>query len=100
MKKLLLAILLFVVFNATAQTKYEYAVITSRPAARELSIAINGVDYKAIVTPKDPQLGNTNVNPALLEINKMAEDGWELFDTGVAFSTTYVYTFTLRREKA
>jgi hypothetical protein len=100
MKKLFLAILLFVAFNATAQTKYEYAVITHIPAFRELTIAVNGVDYKIIPTAKDPQKGNTNVNPALLEINKMSEDGWELFDTGVAMSTSFVYTFALRRKKA
>jgi hypothetical protein len=92
MKKILMVFLLFVAFNATAQTKTEFAVVTYNPSFRELSVAINGADYKSMQASKDTPKGIANANPALLEVNKMVLDGWDLFDTGVAcFGNTIVY---------
>lgn len=42
-----------------------------------------------------------NLNPALVEINKLAVNGWELFDTGITdLAYSIEYTVVLKRKKS
>ena len=88
-----------------AQDKYEYTVITYTPRLKLMEISINGKIYRKIDVPKDKIQGDGDVNAALEEINKMTDEGWELFDTGnTTFTTTngpffYSFTFYLRKKK-
>jgi len=102
-KTFLLAIFLMMVtaIGIQAQEKYEYAVITYRPVTRNVEVSINGIEYKTIIPPKEKMKGAADVNPALEEVNKMADDNWELFDTGYSIgdATMHSYAFFLRRKK-
>ena len=103
MKKLLLAILLFVAFNASAQTKYDYATVSFVPLYRELEISIKGKEHFKTIVAKEEVKGFGDVSAAYKEIEKLENDGWELFDTDASNGSganLRLYTFVLRRKKA
>lgn len=100
--KIILPIVLLIACSlpSLAQTKYEYAVITYYPYGRELEISINGLEYKKIEVEKNEVKGYGDVNRALVEVNKMSEDRWSIFESNTAKAGTgKIYTFFLRREK-
>lgn len=84
-----------------AQTKYDFAVVTYYPWGRDLMISLNGDKYSETKFDKDEIEGIGDVNIALREVQKMNENGWEVFETNttVADDHRLVYTFYLRRKK-
>ena len=94
------ALLLFTVNAAMAQDKYEYAVITFIPQAKDLAISVNGTDYKKIEVFKEEVKDNTDASAGLKQVNKMSDDGWEVFDTGTSIigSLYVVHVFYLRKK--
>lgn len=91
--------LLFSVNALMAQEKYDYAVISMK--YRELFISINGEVFKEIPVDKN-KIKNAYFDPnlALVEVNKMEEEGWELFDTEVYFAGSATgYAFIMRRKE-
>lgn len=106
-KTTLLSFFIFLSFvtGLQAQDKYEYTIINYVPRLRLMEISINGKVYKRPDIPKDKVLGDGDANAALEEINKMADEGWELFDTeNTTFSSTngplfFSFTFYLRKKK-
>ncbi len=91
--------LLFSVNALMARQKYDYAVISIK--IRELFVAINGEEFKQIEVSKDEfQHNYFDPNPALTQVNKMEEEGWELFDTEVYFAGSAPdYAFFMRRKE-
>lgn len=92
-----MAILLFVAFNASAQIKYDYAVITYIPSLKSMQVSSTGQPLRKVDFNKEQAKGDFDVTGALLEIDKMQENGWELTQNGYAPG---IYTFFLRRKKA
>src|SRR5215212_4046027 len=85
--------------TASAQDKYEYAVIDYTPRSRFMAISISGTEYKEITIDKNAVKGDNDVNPALLEVNNMIKEGWELFNTTtVAMDWTKGHIFYFKRK--
>ncbi|MEX0813328.1 MAG: hypothetical protein WD048_14000 [Chitinophagales bacterium] len=103
--KIILPIVLLIAFSlpSEAQTQYEFAVVSYYPKERELEVSVNGEVYKEITVDKNKVEGYSDVNPAILEIQKMNEKGWEIFEANTNVLTNYfhhkIFTFFLRREK-
>ncbi len=101
---LLLTLLLLIVLSVRlhAQDKYEYAVLDYTPSYKLIEISINGKDYKKLKVEKSEIQGDSDVNAALKEIEKMSSEGWEVFSasTGNNGSTLSLksFTFFLRRK--
>jgi hypothetical protein len=102
-KTLLATLLLFFITTVImAQDKFEYAIIEYTPAARDIQISINGVEFKKVDVPKEKIKGWADANPALEELNKMIDKGWELFDTQHSTGNTdavHIFVFYLRKKK-
>ena len=83
-----------------AQDRYDYAVISFKPASLELMVSQNGTDFKKIeVTEDEVKNKYFDTNAALKEVNKMGADGWELFNTNSFFAGTGpAYVYFLRRK--
>jgi len=83
-----------------AQDRYDYAVISFKPASLELMVSQNGTDFKKIeVTEDEVKNKYFDTNAALKEVNKMGADGWELFNTNSFFAgTAPAYVYFLRRK--
>ena len=85
-----------------AQQKYEYAVIDYTPSARAIQISLNGVDFKKVDVPKETAKGFGDANPALIEVTKMEDQGWELFNSTMSVGATYaehIFVFYLRKKR-
>jgi len=97
---LLAALLLFTVNAALAQDKYEYAVVAFNPWVKNLTISINGIEHKKIEVAKDEIKNHLDANPALKEVNKMINEGWELFnsDSNPIGDIGISYVFFLRKK--
>lgn len=97
--KVLLCMLLFLgaFSKAEAQEKYEYAVITYQIDASKIVISINGNELKTIGASKTSK-EYFDANPALKEVSKMNEEGWEVFSTGVLWEYKTLF-FYLRKKK-
>lgn len=80
-----------------AQDKYEFATITFFIPNKELGISINGTEYKNIPVSKDEVKSNWDTNAALKQVNKMQDEGWELFDTETV-GANFIYVFYLRKK--
>lgn len=103
-KKIILPIVLLIAcsLTSTAQTQYEYAVITYHTSQRYLSISIKGEIYKEINVGKNESKGSSDANPAILEVQRMNEEGWEVFEANsesTGLHTSGIHIFFLRREK-
>jgi len=86
--------------NLHAQDKYDYAVISFKPASLELIVSQNGTEFRKIeVTEEQVKNKNFDTNAALKEVNKMGADGWELFNTNCLQSGSWpAYVYFLRRK--
>jgi len=84
-----------------AQQQYQYAVIDFCPSLGTMEVSINGIDYKKLKLEKGEVKGEGDVNMALKEINTMAKEGWELFNTNTtagSSSTFKSFIFYLRKK--
>lgn len=86
--------------NLHAQEKYEYAVIKYTPQIRAMLISISGTEYKNLTIEKKDVKGSGDVNVALKEIDKMTNEGWELFTiNNTTLPPDYTsYIFYLRKK--
>lgn len=90
-----------------AQDKYEYAIISYAPTMNNITISISGNDFKTVDVDKSIKVKDRNFNPALIEVNKLCDNGWELFNTeatGMTDGVNYAvnipnYIFYLRKKK-
>lgn len=103
-KKSIILFFLFIGINfiSFGQEQSEIAVINYIPYSKDVQISINGTDFRTYLAPEEQAKGKGNVNPGLIEVNKMAQDGWYLFDTNVtsvANTAIIIYTFILKRKK-
>jgi len=100
---LLTGLFIFVLLTGLqAQDKYEYAIIQYTPFNKQIQISINGVDFKKIDVPKDKIKGYADANAGLEELNKMTEQGWELFNTGHSTGSgdaIQIFLFYLKKKK-
>lgn len=104
-KTLLLSLFLsLAVFGLKAQDKYEYAIISYSPYWANISISIGGQNHE-IIPVADNKLKERKLNAILEEVNKMQEQGWEVFSVQAINNnapTTYTLPdqmFYLRRKK-
>ena len=96
-KTTLLALaLLFSVNTLVAQAKYDYAVLLYTMGYKHVMLATNGEKYEEIDITDMKDFNKIGANPALRELNKLEDDGWELFDTEF---TGAIYLFFLRRKE-
>jgi len=98
---LLSAFLFLMLSGVQAQEKYEYAVIQYVPTSLRMDISINGIDYINTRLVKEKVKSKYDMNPPLEEINRMSEDGWELFNTGNGYDGAMnfpLYIFYLRKK--
>ncbi|MBI1288599.1 MAG: hypothetical protein GC178_13590 [Flavobacteriales bacterium] len=100
LKTTLLAFALLFSANALmAQEKHDYAVITHNTQHLKIIVSLNGEKAEEINIPKEDQINvYYDTNPGLKQVNKMEDDGWELFDTGTAGSG-YTYVYYMRRKE-
>ncbi|ABG59731.1 hypothetical protein [Cytophaga hutchinsonii] len=85
-KSILLTSILFlsILNNLQAQNKYDYAMVTYRFKDKIVEVDINGEVYTKIdVDVKENGNSYYLVSPALKQVKKMNNEGWELFDTAI-----------------
>ncbi len=82
-KTTLLALLLLLCTNLLmAQTKYEHAVLKYIPVLGVSKIIISYAnDTKIIDLTKEDKKPDFNESVAQKQLNKMSEDGWEVYNT-------------------
>lgn len=102
--KIILPIILLIACSlpSMAQTMYEYAMVTILPHINVIQFSINGTEYYEKKIDKEEVKGYGDVNSAILEIYKMSEDNWEIYETNTAVVSNHnarLYTFLLRRNK-
>lgn len=90
--------LLFSVNTLMAQEKYDYIIVTFSPVTGILGISNNGVGYEHSRAKKGEIEHAYDVSNALKEVNKLEEEGWELFNTGTN-GGSFTYVFFLRRKE-
>ena len=83
-----------------AQTDYDYVVVTYEALAKTMVVSYNGDSIEQVRVPPSEGLGKAwlGANPALKEVNRLEDEGWELFDTGMLGSIN-AFVFYLRREE-
>lgn len=82
-------------FSAFAQDEYNYATINYSASGLEIGVSENGKEFRSIKVPKENFISILNTTPALNEVKKMTDDGWELVDTE---SIVGFYSFFLRKK--
>lgn len=98
-KSLIIAtILVFSVSGLIAQNKYEYATVTYAPSSKVVIVSINGSGFEEVKVEKGASRHSYDTNPALVQIAKLNEEGWDLFNTSTVGSLT-TFVFVLRKEK-
>jgi hypothetical protein len=99
----LLTSMLFTYGQAQVPPAYETAVIRYELGGRSMHIAIDGKEFLNQSVPKEMIQSKWDLNPALAEVSKLVDAGWELFNTTThSYGTTViteVYSFYLRRPK-
>lgn len=83
-----------------AQDKYQFAVISYRTYGHEIGISINGKEFQKIVVPKEEiKHPSLDVNAVIEQVNKMTNEGWEVFSTGNPIVGEWIcYVFYLRKK--
>ena len=83
-----------------AQDKYQFAVISYRTYGHEIGISINGKEFQKLVVPKeDIKHPSLDVNVVIELVNKMTNEGWEVFSTGNPTVGDWIcYVFYLRKK--
>lgn len=101
---LVTALFAFASLYTNAQAKYEYLIIESNNAVNYVYVYKGGVEFKKIDFDK-AELSKVGIlNMALREVQKLEDDGWELFDTEIMpFGTNnaimvHFYKFRKKRE--
>jgi hypothetical protein len=102
LKTTMIAVLLMfaAVGESVAQEKWEYATLSYVLSQQRIIISINGTEIKKI-DAKDNSRDYHDTNPALAEISKMNNEGWEVFSTGsvAGSSASNVMVFYLRKKR-
>lgn len=96
----LTAVLFFVLHtNVQAQDKYDYAMVTYKYKDKILEVDINGENYERIDVKEPVNTYYYLAPPALKQVKKMNNEGWELFDTSnTGIGTLPVFVFYLRKK--
>ncbi len=94
-----LVVVLFVTTSAlaaNAQERYEQMTIMYYSTTRLMRISTDTGEYKEEVTPKSGKKDSEyDLSPALVKCRELSEMGWELYQTSMHNTNTYV--FHLRR---
>lgn len=105
LKTTLLAFVLLLSVDAVmAQAKYDYAVIRFRDYGNTVYLTINDKVLEVAV-PKEEVKENRSLafSPAfaLREVNRLEDEGWELYDNTIATLDTgsLTYVFYMRRKE-
>ena len=81
---LLIVFLILESFNSLqAQDKYEFAIISFSPEKQNITISIGSNKYEVVETDRKNKIKDRNFNEVLAQVNKLQEQGWELFNTAV-----------------
>ena len=87
MKQIVLTILFIGLLQISfAQNKFQYAIIESTER-QGLLISLDGKEKQTIEIDKDELKSIGLHNHLILQIKKMEDEGWELFDTHVLAQT-------------
>lgn len=105
LKTTLLAFVLLLSVDAVmAQVKYDYAIIRFRDYGSTVYVTIND-KVQEVEVPKDEVKQNRLIamSPAfaLREVNRLEDEGWELYDNTIATLDTgsLTYVFYMRRKE-
>jgi hypothetical protein len=90
-----------------AQDKYEFAILSYSPYHQNITISIGSQKYEVVEVNENNKLKDRNFNAVLAEVNKLQDQGWELFNTqttgmgtdmNINFNTSN-YVFYMRKKK-
>ncbi|HLP51201.1 MAG TPA: hypothetical protein VK154_09985 [Chitinophagales bacterium] len=96
---LTIALSLFALSGLLAQDKYEYAIVYSAMGGGSKSGIIyvtKGKEYEEIPFKVDKGTATSNFLPLLDYVEKMENEGWQMYSTG---NNGYIVIYYLRKKK-
>ncbi|MCF8278386.1 MAG: hypothetical protein K9J17_16780 [Flavobacteriales bacterium] len=91
--------LLFSVNTLMAQEKYDYAVVNYDASSQSIFVSINGESFEQIKVSKDETKEKfLDLSPVLRQLNKMNDEGWEVYSTQVPANTAW-HMYQLKRKE-